>query len=75
MAITSNELLGARTFKKLMADVSSIGNCGICGKQITDTHPDDVRVVSGKSVHDDCYFMVIGKEVEQHPIGHPQMHL
>lgn len=49
----------------------SIGDCGKCNKPITDVHPDDVRMIGGKVVHDACYDADLSDLLEQHPPGIP----
>ncbi|MBU4274405.1 hypothetical protein KKE19_01180 [Patescibacteria group bacterium] len=53
MTVNEKELLEN---PEVLASISSIGNCGICQKPITNEHPDEVRMVDGKPVHEDCYF-------------------
>lgn len=51
--------------------IHSIGECGICHKPITNVHPDEVKFVDRKPVHDDCYYEELDKEIEEHPICRP----
>ena len=73
MATTLKQLIkNRRLLKKL--ESKGIGECGVCHKPITDEHPDEVRTINGKIVHEDCYYEELGKGIEQHPICHPGMH-
>lgn len=44
--------------------------CCVCEKPITGEHPDVMREIDGKPVHETCYFEEFGKLLEEHPPGH-----
>ncbi len=69
MAVSGSEFL--RHFRILQEQVSSIGDCGICHRPITDIHPDEVKLIGGKPVHEDCYYEEFGKGIEEYPIAVP----
>jgi hypothetical protein len=42
-------------------------NCVKCGGLIDD-HPEEVKKIDGKPVHDECFYEELGKLVEASPI-------
>lgn len=69
MAMTLEKFLSRKPRK----NEGSIGNCGVCHNPITDVHPDVVRRINGKPVHEDCYYEELGEGIEKHPICSPSV--
>lgn len=40
----------------VLKPILTIGNCPVCGKPVTDEHPDEVKMVDCQPAHEDCYY-------------------
>jgi hypothetical protein len=74
MTISLNDLLAMssaereRALRRLAPSTPLL--CGSCHQPISDEHPEEMRHISGKPVHEDCYYEDLGNLMEQHPPGH-----
>lgn len=68
MAISLKDLLDSGGSLKLLLGQRSGPICSLCNERICDEHPDEIRKVDDKPVHEDCYYGALSELVEEYPI-------